>query len=425
MEREQVEKIARSIGQKPRGEAAIAAEFDHLDAALSGAVDPESGLSLPSRPVSSVDPDAIPARDWILQDRLLTGFLSVLVAPGGVGKSTVAMLEALAVATGRSDLCGFDVKKRGPVLYINTEDPNDELDRRFAALAKANEIVMRDLSNLHIMSARTAPLVFAAEKDGQVIANQKAVDKLVAHCFELGIVAVFLDPYIRLHRTRENDNNAADIVAQTLQQVIDRAGVAMEIVHHTRKIAPGQSVSGVEDARGAKALTDAARVVYGLRPMHDNEAADLGIAKSQASLYVRLDPTKTNLTAPAKYAKWYKREGVKLPNGEIIGALSYIDDLSKREDDLLTGGRETERAAFGAALDGAFELAGYPEKLPIRDVIAAMKADEKTAVIGAESKASRQVAKAIGLLDAEIETRKGTYNYLARTGKDKHFVIRL
>lgn len=429
MDREQVSKIAASIGQKPRGdagrEAAVLSEFDALDAEISAAVAPESGLPLPSRSLATVDPDAIPVRDWILRDRLLKGFLSVLVAPGGVGKSTVAMAEALAISTGRSEICGFEVVKSGPVLYINTEDPDDELDRRFSALAKVNGLDVADLGNLHIMSARTAPLVFAAEKDGRVVVNQKAVDKLVEHCKALGIVAVFLDPYIRLHRTRENDNNAADIVAQTLQKVIDRAGVALCVVHHTRKVAPGQSESGVEDARGAKALTDAARVVYGLRPMQEKEAADLGIAKSDAPWYLRLDPTKTNLTAPAKYAKWYKRESVILPNGEIIGAVRYVADLSDRFTDLDDGGRATKRAVLGAICDRVFAAADFPGGLPIKRIIDDMTSDERDTLLGGDHNPTRRIAALVALLDTAIETRCGEYNYLAGRGKDRHSVARL
>lgn len=432
LDREQVTKIAESIGQKPRGEAgkeaAIAAEFDDLDAALAEAIEAtgESAENaiLPTWRLSSVNEAEIPLRDWVLRDRMITGFLSMLVAPGGVGKSTLAMLDAMAIASGRP-MSGYEVVKSGPVLYINMEDPDDELRRRFAALAKINNVNLATMTNLHVMSGRTAPLVFAQEEDGKVVVNKKAGQKLIDYCVKHGITAIYLDPYIRIHRTPENSNNAGDLIAQMLQKIMDKAGVSICIVHHTRKKAPGQSESSVEDGRGNKAISDAARIAHSLRPMNEAEAAELGVAKRKAGWYMRLDLTKANLSAPAESAIWYERHSVKIENGETIGALTFVEDLSKRNDELLSGGRETDRATLGEVLDGAFKAAEYPEELPVKAVVDAMLAPEREALFGHETKTSRRVTAVVALLDDALETRNGVYNYLAKAGKDKHFVIRL
>ena len=43
----------------------------------------------------------IPPRDWIVPRRLLVGFVTTTVAPGGTGKSSHAMMEAVSIETGR------------------------------------------------------------------------------------------------------------------------------------------------------------------------------------------------------------------------------------------------------------------------------------------------------------------------------------
>ena len=47
------------------------------------------------------DPKTIPPRQWLYGTQLIRGFVSVLVAPGGTGKSAYAMAMVLALVAGR------------------------------------------------------------------------------------------------------------------------------------------------------------------------------------------------------------------------------------------------------------------------------------------------------------------------------------
>jgi hypothetical protein len=76
----------------------------------------------------------IPPRAWLLGVYLARGFLTVLAAAGGVGKTTWGVLAALSLALSRT-LLGYEVKIFDPctVLYICFEDDLVELRRRFHA----------------------------------------------------------------------------------------------------------------------------------------------------------------------------------------------------------------------------------------------------------------------------------------------------
>lgn len=79
------------------------------------------------------DPTCVAPRKWRYGTRLIRRFASVLVAPGGAGKSALALAQAVALASGRSFL-GERVHHSVPAWMINLGDPFEELERRLAAV---------------------------------------------------------------------------------------------------------------------------------------------------------------------------------------------------------------------------------------------------------------------------------------------------
>lgn len=80
-------------------------------------------------------PSEIPTRQWLIQDYLLKGSISLIVAEGGVGKSTLSMINAMSVAAGK-DLLGIGDVEQANVLLINNEDDDNELERRISAICQ-------------------------------------------------------------------------------------------------------------------------------------------------------------------------------------------------------------------------------------------------------------------------------------------------
>ena len=71
----------------------------------------------------------------------------------------------------------------------------------------------------------------------------------------------------------------------------------------------------MEAARGAKALTDAARSAAVLSAMTAEEAGRLGVAPDQRRRLVRLDDAKSNMAPLAEQARWFRLVGIRLGNG--------------------------------------------------------------------------------------------------------------
>lgn len=321
----EVATIAQSVARYKPEDAVAASDF----------IDPPKLWAMQA---SDIDPAAIKPRDWLMQNRLIGGHISVLVSPGGIGKSILSMLDALAVASGRP-LTGFDVKAPAPVWVYNTEDPGDELKRRITALATHYQISKTDLSRVFVTSGREVPLILAkAGRDGIAI-NRKALEGVTDFIKSNGIKVLIVDPFVRTHEVNENDNMQIDKVVWCMQRIADRTGAAVQVVHHSRKTGPASKVDA-ESARGASALVNAARVAHVLQTMSDKEAVNYGVGAGQARWYMRLDNAKANLQPPANSAHWYKKISHTLMNGDDVGVVERVE--------LVDRSAELQAEEFGA-----------------------------------------------------------------------------
>ena len=87
--------------------------------------------------------------------------------------------------------------------------------------------------------------------------------------------------------------------------------VAVAMVHHTRKNVGGTGFD-TDSARGAKALTDAARIVRVLNGASKGEADMKGAEHRQ---YFKAEIDKSNLAPIRQEPSWYRKLSVELGNG--------------------------------------------------------------------------------------------------------------
>lgn len=254
-------------------------------------------------------PAVIAPRPWLYGTALVAGFVSLLVAPGGVGKSALAIAEALALATGRP-LLGERVHHPVGVWVLNLEDPLDEIERRVAAAMIQHGVSREDLGGrLFLHSGRDRRIVMAEESgDGGIVFPDQ--EGLCAAAIAAGIGCLIVDPFVRSHHLEENSNPHMDAAASAWAEIAQATGAAVMLVHHVRKGAAPDA----EAARGAKALTDAARIARILSPMSDAEGEELGISPTERARLIRLDDVKANLAPRAGKAAWYRLESVALGN---------------------------------------------------------------------------------------------------------------
>lgn len=270
-------------------------------------------LPLTLKPARLPDPNLIPPREWLYGTRLIRRYITVLVAPGGTGKTLYSMAVALALASGKP-LLGDPVHVRVKVWVFNLEDPMEEMERRVAAMMLRHGLTRADLEGyLFLHSGRDRRLAMAnLTDDGHTIVHpdKNAVVHLMR---ENDIGAIFADPFVKSHSLDENSNPHMDSAATAWSEVCQATGAAGMLVHHTRK----GLVTDIEASRGAKALTDAARVGITMSSMASEEADQLGISEEDRWRFVRVDDAKANMAPKALKAHWFEMEMQPLGNTEV------------------------------------------------------------------------------------------------------------
>jgi|GEM_PF-1688232 len=273
-------------------------------------------MAVPFAPVAPRPANQIPPRRWLYGRAIIKGFLSFLVAPGGAGKSALAMVEAVAMASGKELLAGEKPICPQRVWMHNAEDDLLEMQRRLAATLQRFGLSNADLNgNLFMTSGRDIKLQLARTgRDGPEIVPG-IVDALVERLVAAKVDVLILDPLGALHTLPENSNEAANLLSSALREVAHRADVAVIVLHHTGKAAAmDMDAAGAGASRGASAFVDAARVVRQVVRMTDKEAARHGISEDNRRDYLRVENGKANL-ARAEGARWLRMVSVNLGNG--------------------------------------------------------------------------------------------------------------
>ncbi len=296
-----------------------------LDARTSAAV---RTPRLEAKPFAWCDPQTFPPRQWLFNKHFIRGYVSATIAPGGLGKSSLALVEAVAMVSSRP-LLGVQVKRRLNVWVWNGEDPIDETQRRILAILLHYRVPSEEVEGrLFISSGRDIPLLIAEKVKDRIDVNERIVGELVREIKEKQIDVIVVDPFVSSHSVPENDNGAIDRVVKTWAKIADRAECAVELIHHVRKPGNGQSEFTVDDARGAVALIGAVRSARVLNSMTKEEAARADVQEQDRRSYFRLDNGKANMAPPMDGAAWHKIVSMPLDNdteddpGDWVGVVT-------------------------------------------------------------------------------------------------------
>jgi hypothetical protein len=359
------------------------------------------------------DPATIPLRQWLYGRHLIRKFVSCTLAAGGVGKSTLLLGDALAMATGRA-LLGHLPQEPLRVWVWNGEDPREELERRVAAICLHYGIAPGEIGDrLFIDSGRELEIVIADMGRSGVRIATPAVDAVREAIVAQKIDALVIDPFVSSHRVTENDNGAIDAVAKAWARIADATGCAIELVHHVRKT--GGAEITAEDGRGAVSLIAAARSVRVLNVMSEDEAAKAGVTEHRRT-YFRVDNGKANLAPPPEKSEWFHIASQPLGNGGLVDG-DYVGVATRWEwpsplDGLSVSDLRAVQDRIAKGEHAANVQAANWAGLAVAEVLAL---DADNAVEKARIKSLLRTWIANGAL--RMETRHNP-----RTGRDQQFV---
>jgi hypothetical protein len=218
---------------------------------------PEPAAAAPPlcvRQVAALPPAPPGQPAWLIDSLWGYQAVGVLGGPPKTCKTFLALEMALAVAAGTPCLGRFAVPHPGPVLLFAAEDDPLHIRARLAGLAHVRQV---DFQRLPVF------LILAAQLRLDQPADQR---RLAAALETYRPRLLLLDPLVRLHRVDENAAQEVAPLLADLRALQRRFGLAVLLVHHTRK-AHGP-LSG-QDLRGSGDLHAWGDSNLYLRPAHE------------------------------------------------------------------------------------------------------------------------------------------------------------
>jgi hypothetical protein len=310
------------------------------------------------KPWSVAEKD-IPPRQFVYGGHYLRKAISATIAPGGRAKTSLMLIEAVSMAIGRDLMTGDKIEGGARrVGVLNAEEPQDELDRRVAAILKRYEVDRSELGErLFVKSIRGNPLILAAFNGRHIQFDRAAIDYLRGFIGEHGLDVWMLDPLASFHHCRENvSDDMNPLIQVALGAVAEETNSAGDIVHHTSKPRVGFD-STVDDARGSSAIINAVRIARVLNFMNSEEARRYGVPDELRRLHIKYETGKANPTAIGN-RRWMLLEVLLLANGdEVICASLFVPRI----------------AEFGLSSEQAATVANVAQGGPLR---ADMRADD-------------------------------------------------
>jgi hypothetical protein len=205
-------------------------------------------------------PDVI-VDGYLLQDA--DGF----AAPGGMGKSTVALYEAAHIITGRP-LYQKRIARSGGVLVISAEDSPEIVYSRMNQVCNPLSLSKKErslvLHNFFVedIGATSARLVASTPRDG--VYATPLVDEIITKYAGLDLALVLLDPASLLGPGEMSGNDGMAELQRASRRISHELKAATRIISHVAQSIARERIRDQYAPRGGSAFSDNARQLHQL-----------------------------------------------------------------------------------------------------------------------------------------------------------------
>jgi hypothetical protein len=274
---------------------------------------------------------------------LTRGMLSLVVGPGGTGKSLLMLHLGLSIILNRqtnldrhhngTTWCLRPSRKRnGRVALIFGEEDSHTCNLRIGSALKESHITPQDYdavaSKLHLYPLAGMGNISFSEDELDEKMEQVANDLIQdLNGDEEGYDLVVLDPLVKFGPAGfETDNVQAARFMATMDKLISLPGKpTVLLVHHSSK--GGMAKSLYDAGRGSSALTNAARIQAILRRIGDEGDGETYLKDLNEAAVVEFRITKSNHSATGLSVRFSINQGrLTLVQGD-----EYLQHLSRDE----------------------------------------------------------------------------------------------
>ena len=324
---------AYAYAQNPGGSMSPAVQFSGVH------IEPPAAAPITSYAATDwVFGNAIPLlelqpRPWVYKRLLLRRDVTALVAAGGVGKSSFTLYAAIHLALG-IDMLGYENKSGRPAKSIiyDAEDSMDEMSMRLYAMCQQLDIdASLVVPMIHLRSGKTRGRVVLCNGGPQMSRDEEAMRALGIAAADPDVAMLGIGPLNSIHTCNGIDNIAMQYVMSTILAIAEFADVSVLLSHHTSKPGAGRIAGNADASQGASAVINSARIAVTLTEPDDSDTLTYGLSSSDRVSYMRLDDAKQNRALRDAAPRWMQKVGVRLWNGEEVGALQPTDMYQRSE----------------------------------------------------------------------------------------------
>jgi hypothetical protein len=241
--------------------------------------------------------------------------VAALVAPGGTGKTTLLLHEAVHIALGWP-VWGLPVEAPGWTLFVTAEDRREQFMARLREILASLDLTpvdrARALWGVRVWDTTGEAVKLIRAADGNVILTRLADDIVETYRADPPAVVVF-DPLVSFGASEGmiNDNEQGIITAA--RRIVKGLNCCVRLVHHTGK---GNAREGTLDqyaGRGGSALADGSRMMSVLQTWTPdapgNRQPPPGCTPGPDVAIALLARAKLSYAPPNLPVIWIRREG--------------------------------------------------------------------------------------------------------------------
>lgn len=225
------------------------------------------------QPISSEEWGAARLSPDCIVKNYLFADVALLIAPGGVGKTTLILYEAIHIVLGLP-LYGREIERPGPVVILTAEDGRDLLVARLNRITRAMNLTEEQSStirrNVLIEYVGNSPFRLT-EVAGDVVVLSPLVDGLISKIEPLKPSLIVIDPAVSFGVGESRVNDAEQALVMAARRIRDAINCCVRYIHHTGKSNARDKTADQYSGRGGSAFADGARMVAVLNPMEPGE----------------------------------------------------------------------------------------------------------------------------------------------------------
>jgi len=191
--------------------------------------------------------------------------LSIISGDGGVGKSTLAIMESICLRLGLPFLGFNNSLQGGKTLYLTAEDNNKKI------LAVAGKILTQmgyksDYNRLnHLLDGFFVKLdptlkLVSRDSSGAIVSNKAMVDKILEAAQDLKPDRIVFDPISYMWAYESQVNEMGDALAQAMAKIRDEVNCETHAVNHIGKTSSNHKDMTQFAGRGGTAFVNRSRV---------------------------------------------------------------------------------------------------------------------------------------------------------------------